>query len=73
MINWIKNTIGKVGGKHGNVNYVVAEFHAVKKNEARTLAMAKAKARMGGHEARLDYSRGRFNETMEIDKLHSKN
>lgn len=64
MIEWIKNTFGKMANKNASVNYVVAEFHAPKKKPRKDIDPMISE---------LEDALNATGEYMQIDHLHQKN
>jgi hypothetical protein len=64
MIEWIKNTFGKMAKKDATVNYVVAEFHATRK---------KPRKDVDPMISELEATLNSTGEYMQIDHLHQKN
>jgi hypothetical protein len=64
MINWLKNTFGKLGKDKSATNYVVAEYHAVKKQKRKYQDPIASE---------FDIPLNETNDYMQIDRLHQKN
>jgi hypothetical protein len=63
MINWLKSALNKLAEDDKHVDYIIAEYHANKKNRAKKIQAS---------EYDID-DESRFSDTMQIDNLHQRN
>jgi hypothetical protein len=63
MFNWIKSALNKLAEDDKHIDYIIAEYHANKKNKT---------TKVQPDEYDVD-SESRFSDTMQIDNLHRRN